>query len=143
MFISLVQGMLPYLWVTLGLIFVQLILGVAVAIFVTKDFELKKLPDFLAFYAPKLLGWLVLELVPLIPPEVVRDIPGYETFLIFTAGAAKIAWGSIALAAVGGILGNLQTIGVIPASAVPLLKRVGVPPGGDAPSDGMPTGGES
>lgn len=133
----------PFLFVLLGLISIQFLLGVAVAIFVNHNFEVKKLPDVLAFYAPRMLGWLALELAVLIPPEVLAYIPTGEYTAMLMAGAGKIAFGLIALTALGGILGHLQAIGLMPAGFLPTLNRVGVPstsltkPSGD----GTPRGG--
>lgn len=126
-FTALLQALVPFALVLLGLIVAQLVLGIAVAVFVTKDFQVKKLPDFLAFYTPKVLAWVLIEMIPLIPQEVGAQIPGFVQLQALAGGGAKIIYGFVAAAALSGILGHLQAIGVIPGGLASGLTRIGMP----------------
>jgi len=137
-------GIAPYLYTLLAFIAVQLILGVAVALLINHDFQWKKLPEILAFYAPKILGWLCLELVAFVPKEVVDTIPNSGPIFLFTGGLSKIAFGLIALASLSAILSHLLAIGILPAGMVTPLRSFGIPSsqtfGSEALSDGAPKG---
>ncbi len=141
MFAVWFAGISNFLFVLLGLIAVQFVLGVSVAIFISKDFEVKKLPDFLASYLPKVLAWLAIELLALIPPDVLAQIPGGEQLVIFSSGFGKIVWGLVALASVGGILGHLQAIGVMPGAFTPRLSKMGMPSSTAIEPTDQPMGG--
>jgi hypothetical protein len=132
----------PFLFTLLGLILVQFVLGVAVAVAINKDFQVKKLPDFAAFYGPKVLAWLLIEALRFVPEDVLLAIPLGSYMTLFSKGFGLLIFGTVALAAVGGILGHLQAIGVMPAGVLPAMKSVGMPSTLSLKSgDGAPTGG--
>jgi len=124
---ALLQSLVPFALVLFGLIIAQLVLGISVSLFITRDFAVKRLPDFLAFYTPKVLAWVLIEMIPLIPQEVGAQIPGFVQLQTLAGGGAKIIYGFIAAAALSGILGHLQAIGVIPGGLASGLTRIGMP----------------
>jgi len=99
----------------LGLVIgLDLVLGVTVAL-KQKVFRWDKLADFLANYGPKMLAWLSLEALGLLPPEF-KSIAGIGE------GLGLAAYGLIMLSAAASVLGHVQAIGVLP----PIVP--GVPP---------------
>jgi len=99
-------------------ILLDLILGVTVAI-VDKTFKWEKLADFLASYAPKVIGWLSVEVLGLLPTE-------YLAIANIQSGFAYTVYGILFLSVVASILGHLQKLGVVPD-----LGRESLPPTGE------------
>ena len=76
------------------------------------EFDVKKLPDWLAFYGLRALGWLGLEMLAVIPEE----------YLIPAGITAAIGDGALALiilSALGSILKSARELGVMPAAQKP------------------------
>ena len=94
-------------WLLL-VILIDLLLGVTVAL-KQHIFKWFKLADFLADYAPKVIAWIGLELLGLLPPDL-KIIAGIGDAL--GTGAYAI----ILLSAAASILGHVQAIGVLPVS---------------------------
>jgi len=99
-------------WLLLVIV-LDLVLGVTVAL-KQHAFKWTKLSDFLANYGPKVIAWLGLELLGLLPPDL-RVIAGIGDAL--GTGAYAI----ILLSAVASILGHIQAIGVLPISIPGIL----------------------
>jgi len=100
-------------WLLL-VIFLDLILGVTVAL-KQHAFRWAKLADFLGDYGPKVIAWLGLECLGLLPPDL-KLIAGIGNAL------GMGAYALILLSAAASVLGHVQAIGVLPVS-IP-----GVPP---------------
>jgi hypothetical protein len=96
----------------------DLVLGVIVAL-KQKTFEWQKLADVLGDYGPKVVGWLALEAVDLIPPE-------YKLFGGIGSVLGTGAYALIFASALGSILGHIQAIGILPG-AKSAMKRLGLP----------------
>jgi hypothetical protein len=94
-------------------IFLDLILGVTVAL-KQHIFKWSKLADFLADYAPKVIAWIGLELLGLLPPDL-KIVAGIGDAL----GVG--AYALILLSAAASILGHVQAIGVLPISIPGIL----------------------
>lgn len=92
-------------WLLL-VIFLDLILGVTVAL-KQHAFKWSKLADFLGDYGPKVIAWLGLECLGLLPPDL-KIIAGIGDAL--GIGAYSI----ILISAAASILGHIQAIGVLP-----------------------------
>jgi hypothetical protein len=94
----------------LGLIILlDLILGVTVAV-KNKTFQWQKLADFLGDYGPKVVGWLCLEVLRMLPTDVAA-VAG----VVGTLGVG--AYAIIVVAAVGSVLSSAQGLGIVPANA--------------------------
>ena len=100
-------------WLLLVIV-LDLILGVTVAL-KQHAFKWSKLADFLGDYGPKVIAWLGLECLGLLPPDL-KLIAGIGDALGIGAYAL------ILLSAAASVLGHVQAIGVLPVS-IP-----GVPP---------------
>jgi hypothetical protein len=100
-------------WLLLVIV-LDLILGVTVAL-KQHAFKWSKLADFLADYGPKVIAWLGLECLGLLPPDL-KLIAGIGDAL--GVGAYAI----ILISAVASILGHAQALGIIP------INVPGVPP---------------
>lgn len=100
-------------WLLL-VIMLDLVLGVTVAL-KQHIFKWSKLADFLADYGPKVIAWLGLECLGLLPPDL-KLIAGIGDAL----GVGAFAF--ILLSAVASVLGHVQAIGLLPVT-IP-----GVPP---------------
>ena len=97
-----------------AVIAVDVILGV-IASLVRGDFSWEKLPSFLAGYGMKMVGWLFMEMLILLPEEL-RLLAGWET------GAATAAYGLILVGAFASILNHLKDFGLLPN----LFERLGI-----------------
>lgn len=100
-------------WLLLVIV-LDLVLGVTVAL-KQHVFKWSKLADFLGDYGPKVIAWLGLECLGLLPPDL-KIIAGIGDALGIGAYAL------ILLSAAASVLGHVQAIGVLPVS-IP-----GVPP---------------
>lgn len=101
---------------TLGIIILlDFILGVAVAL-KNGTFQWERLADIYTSYGLKILGWLAIEVLGLLPLE-------YQAMAGIQQGLAIAAFGLILLSAVGSIFGHIQAIGVLPD-----LERGSIPP---------------
>lgn len=92
-------------WLLLVIV-LDLILGVTVAL-KQHEFKWSKLSDFLGDYGPKVIAWLGLECLNLLPPDL-KVIAGIGDAL--GIGAYSI----ILLSAAASILGHVQAIGALP-----------------------------
>jgi hypothetical protein len=102
----------------LVVIVLDLVLGVIVAL-KQKTFEWQKLADILGDYGPKVVGWLALEAIDLIPAE-------YKLFGGIGSVLGTGAYALIFASALGSILGHVQAIGILPG-AKSAMKRLGLP----------------
>lgn len=66
-----------------------------------KSFKWDKLADFLTTYGMKIVGWLALEVLALLPIEVL-NLAG------FTATIATAAYAAVVISGIGSILGNVR-----------------------------------
>ena len=96
-------------------ILLDLALGVTVAL-KQGIFEWKRLADVLSSYGPKIVGWISLEVLDLLPPEY-KLLGGLGNAL--GTGAYVLLFGS----AIGSVLGHIQTLGLLPN-----LSKAGLPP---------------
>jgi hypothetical protein len=94
-------------WLLLVIV-LDLVLGVTVAL-KQHAFKWSKLADFLGDYGPKVIAWLGLELLGLLPPDL-KIIAGVGDAL------GTGAYALILLSAAASILGHVQAIGVLPVS---------------------------
>lgn len=115
------QGLLPLAFWLLAVIALDLLLGVVVAL-KAKTFEWQRLADFLTDYGPKLIAWLALECLGLLPAEL-------KTMAGLGSALGTGAYGIILLSAIGSIMGHVQALGLVSAS----LKSVGLPPTSNIP----------
>ncbi|MFZ6029968.1 MAG: hypothetical protein ACOYYS_19820 [Chloroflexota bacterium] len=92
-------------WLLL-VILLDLALGITVAL-KQKVFQWDKVADFLGDYGPKLIAWLALELLSLLPTEL-KLIAGIVDF------SGNGAYALILLSAAASVLGHAQAIGVLP-----------------------------
>ena len=93
--LSLFTDLLPRLYWVLGLVAVDVLVGI-VASLKDKTFDWEKLPGFLSSYGMKILGWLIFEGLAFVPAEFM-DMGGISTVV---SGAAFVAL-------VGGALGSI------------------------------------
>jgi hypothetical protein len=94
-------------WLLL-VIALDLVLGVTVAL-KQHVFKWSKLADFLASYGPKVIAWLGLECLSLLPPDL-KLIAGIGDAL----GVG--AYALILLSAAASVLGHAQALGILPVS---------------------------
>jgi hypothetical protein len=94
-------------WLLL-VIAIDLVLGVTVAL-KQHVFKWSKLADFLADYGPKVIAWLGLECLGLLPPDL-KLIAGIGDALGIGAYAIVL------ISAVASILGHAQALGIIPVN---------------------------
>jgi hypothetical protein len=94
-------------WLLL-VIALDLVLGVTVAL-KQHVFKWSKLADFLADYGPKMIAWLGLECLGLLPPDL-KLIAGIGDAL----GVG--AYALILLSAAASVLGHAQALGILPVS---------------------------
>lgn len=102
---------LLWLLVVIGL---DLLMGVTDAI-KAKAFQWQKLADFLSDYAPKVIGWLSLEALGLLPAEL-------QTLAGLGAALGMGAYAIILISAVGSVLEHVQALGILPAN-IPGIKQ--------------------
>jgi hypothetical protein len=86
-------------WV-LVLVVLDVLMGVLSAL-KAKEFKWDKLADFLTTYGIKVIGWLTLEAIALLPADALK-LAG------FTVAIATSAYAALLLSAVGSILGNVK-----------------------------------
>lgn len=127
-FTEWLEGLLPYLLTLLGLMAAHVVLAVTVAIAVTKDFQWKKLPEFLGIYVPRVLAWGVIEAFSLIPPGVREAIPVGEGVDLLMAGLGKVIFGILALGALAGVTQAVTAMGVLPEPLVGAFGKAGLVP---------------
>lgn len=101
------------LWLAI-VVFADVILGVIASI-MRGDFSWEKIPSFLATYGMKVVGWLVLEGLALLPEDL-RLLAGFE------AGAATAAYAAILVGAFASILNHLKEFGLLPE----FFERIGI-----------------
>jgi len=94
-------------WLLL-VIALDLILGVTVAL-KQHVFKWSKLADFLANYGPKIIAWLGLECLDLLPPD-------YKLLAGVGEALGIGAYAVIMLSAAGSVLGHAQALGILPVS---------------------------
>src|SRR3989304_3484049 len=94
-------------WLLL-VIALDLVLGVTVAL-KQNVFKWSKLADFLASYGPKIIAWLGLECLGLLPPDL-KLLAGIGEALGIGAYAV------ILLSAAGSVLGHAQALGIFPGT---------------------------
>lgn len=104
-FVQFIATRAGWLGLVIGL---DLLLGVVVAL-KQKIFRWDKLADFLADYGPKVVAWLALEALGLLPPEL-------KQMASIGEGLGLAAYGLILLSAAASVLGHVQAIGVLPVS---------------------------
>lgn len=102
-------------WLALVVI-IDLFLGVVCAL-KGKTFQWQRLADFLADYGSKIVGWLSLEALGLLPAE-------YAAMAGLAAALGVGAYAIILISGVGSILTNAQGLGLLPAG-VPGVKPQG------------------
>jgi hypothetical protein len=89
-----------------------LVIGLDLALGITsairqKKFEWQRTADILSTYGMKILGWLSLELLGLMPVNL-QAIGGLMD------GAGMFAYGILLLASVGSVLGHVSALGLLP-----------------------------
>lgn len=94
-------------WLLLVIV-LDLVLGVTVAL-KQHAFKWSKLADFLGDYGPKVIAWLGLECLGLLPPDL-KLIAGIGDAL------GMGAYALILLSAAASVLGHVQAIGILPIS---------------------------
>src|SRR5512145_704115 len=104
--IAFAQTLLVRFGWLLSVILLDLALGITVAL-KQKVFQWDKVADFLGDYGPKLIAWLALELLSLIPTEL-KLIAGIVDF------SGNGAYALILLSAAASVLGHARAIGVLP-----------------------------
>lgn len=110
--------LLPKAEALLIVIALDLVLGVVIAL-KNGVFRWEKLADFLGDYGPKIVGWLAVELLALLPEE----------FRLLAGVQPGLAWGAFSilfLSAVASVFGHLGALGLLPNT----LQRLGIPPTG-------------
>jgi len=88
-----------------------------------KEFDWGKLPQFLETYGIKLLGWTILEIMTIIPSDLV------ETSQAVDVGVTALAWTAyIGLfgATFKSIIGHLVDFGVLPEILKKVASKVGM-----------------
>jgi hypothetical protein len=106
----------------IALIAAQVVLGIAVSL-KHKVFEWQKLADFFeTIVLPKVLGWLACAIIARFV------IPSYlpVNLQVLGPGLELVAFGTVVIALGAAILGNLQALEIIPASAGPTLSKIGI-----------------
>ncbi len=95
------------------IILLDLVLGVTFAL-KEKRFEWQRLADFLSDYGPKVIGWLCLEILNLLPSDIAA-----MAGLVSALGIG--AYAIIVISATGSVLSNSQALGILPIS-IPGVK---------------------
>jgi hypothetical protein len=107
---SALRSMAGFLLVLLGLMVIDVVLGVVIAL-VKHEFKWDKLTGYLESDFLPVIGWLVLRVILLIPAEY---IPGS---MPVTEGLQIFAYSTVFLKILGSIFANLQRIGVVGKSS--------------------------
>ena len=103
---SFFKHILPQIEVVLLVILIDFIVGVAASV-KNKEFDVKKLPDILENYALKIIGWLGLEMLAMIPNEYLA-LAGINTVI------GDGAMGLIIISAIGSILKSSKDLKILP-----------------------------
>lgn len=103
------------LWLVM-VIGLDVILGVVVALR-NKTFSWAKTGDFLATYGAKTLGWLALELLGMLPDEIIQAAE-------IKRAIGQIGYLVLMVSGVGSILGHVQALGLM----LEPLKKLGFQP---------------
>ena len=114
------QEFLAYLfdrgiWLIVIIVF-DLILGV-IASLKRKQFSWEKLADFLGSAAPKVLAWVMLEILNLAPADQ-KSITG------ITAALATGAYTAILVSYTASLLGHIQALGVLARVNLPGITKM-------------------
>ena len=119
---SWAQALLPYLYVFIGMIVLDLIGGILISLKQGR-FELEKIGDFAINAGLFLLGWMMAEAVAFLPEYFGVDIQGFGEFV--ASGFGKAVYLSIVLKYVASVLGHITAI-----KEIGVVEKIGVPPSG-------------
>lgn len=111
-------------WLLLAVV-IDVIFGVLTAL-KQGAFEWERLADFLSTYGVKLFAWLALELLALMPADLLAITQ-------VTTVVARGAYAILMLSAVGSILGHVQALGLLGGGEP--LARFGVPASDQSDTD--------
>lgn len=104
--IAILNGLMPLLGWLLLVIILDLILGVTIAL-KQKAFQWQRLADFLGDYGPKILGWLALELLGLLPTDL-------QTLAGLAQALGHSAYAILIVSSAASVLGHAQALGILP-----------------------------
>jgi len=115
--IAVLNSLMPLLGWLLLVIILDLILGVTIAL-KQRAFQWQRLADFLGDYGPKILGWLALELLGLLPTDL-------QTLAGLAQTLGHSAYTVLLISAIASVLGHIQALGIIPAQlpGVPTTQK--------------------
>jgi len=114
--------LLPYAYVFVGLIVLDLIGGVAIAL-KQKRFKLEAVGEFAINAGLYLLGWVMAEAVSFLPEFFGVQIQGFGELV--AQGFGTVVYASIVLKYTASILGHITAI-----REIGIVNRLGVPPTG-------------
>lgn len=115
-------ALLPYLYVFIGMIVLDLLGGIAISLKQSR-FELEKLGDFAINAGLYLLGWIMAAAVAFLPELFGVDLQGFEELVAGNFG--KAVYLSIVLKYVASILGHITAI-----KEIGIVQKIGVKPTG-------------
>lgn len=104
---TLFQHVVPQLEVLILVILIDFVMGVAASL-KNHTFDPKKLPDVLAHYGLRIIGWLGLELLAVIPEQYLVSV-GLTTLI--GDGALTL----IIISALGSIIKSAKELGIMPS----------------------------
>ena len=106
LWLPLFKHIVPQIELLIVVVLIDFLVGVAAAL-KNHEFDVKKLPEFLEVYGLRILGWLGLELLAVIP----------EDYLVTAGITTAIGDGALALiiaAALGSIIKSAGELGILP-----------------------------
>ena len=115
-------GLLPYAYAFVGLIVLDLLGGVALAL-KERTFKLERIGDFAINAGLYLLGWLMAETLAFLPVFFGIDIASFGEFV--ANGFGLLTYGAIVVKYIGSILGHITAI-----KEINVVKKLGVEPTG-------------
>jgi hypothetical protein len=114
--LSLFLDILPRLYIVVGLVVLDVVVG-ALAAIKAREFSWEKFPGFLEEYGMKIVAWLVFELLAKLPGDLL-SLGGVDPLL------AGVVYAALLAGALAGILKNAQFLFGL---NVALLQKAGVP----------------
>ncbi len=117
-----IEALGPQVVAIVALIAADLVLALGAAI-KTKMFKMEQVAAFLQTQViPKLFGWLGAAIIgKFVLPEYLDGV-----FAVGAGAMADLAFVAVVVSLAGSIVGHMQTIGIIPASADGALRKVGI-----------------
>lgn len=112
-FTTLWETVSSQLYTLFGLIVVDFLLGVGLAVF-RKEFTWEKITDYLINSGGFLVGWLVVEYLTALPQDILPDV--------VPVISADVVYGTVFLKFFSSILGHLSSMGVLTDT----LSKIGV-----------------